>query len=86
MNHSVSGVGAYDTSDVLSPHPTKPGYWKVYGRADDQIMHSNGEKVSEYLMYLYWRSYLTNFTRRIPVHWVRICGEISLRTNRTNLN
>ncbi|THG97397.1 hypothetical protein EW026_g4592 [Hermanssonia centrifuga] len=46
MNHSVSGVGAYDTNDVLSPHTKKPGYWKVYGRADDQIMHSNGEKTN----------------------------------------
>ena len=46
INTVVDGVGAYATSDILAPHPTKPGYWKVFGRADDQIMHSTGEKVS----------------------------------------
>ncbi|EGN97840.1 hypothetical protein SERLA73DRAFT_109083 [Serpula lacrymans var. lacrymans S7.3] len=37
---------AYYTSDLLTPHPTLPGYWKVYGRADDQIMHSTAEKTN----------------------------------------
>ncbi|KAJ3522383.1 hypothetical protein NM688_g8882 [Phlebia brevispora] len=45
-NTVVDGVGAYSTSDVLAPHPTKPGFWKVYGRVDDQIMHNNGEKTN----------------------------------------
>lgn len=27
------------------PHPEKEGYWKIFGRADDQIALSNGEKV-----------------------------------------
>lgn len=36
----------YDTNDVLAPHPTKPGFYKVFGRADDQIMHSTGEKTN----------------------------------------
>lgn len=44
-NTMVDGVGAYATSDILAPHPTKPNYWKVFGRADDQIMHNTGEKV-----------------------------------------
>ncbi|KZT66436.1 hypothetical protein DAEQUDRAFT_739999 [Daedalea quercina L-15889] len=44
INTKVDGVDAYATSDLLVPHPTKPGYWKVFGRTDDQIMHSTGEK------------------------------------------
>ncbi len=28
------------------PHPTKPGLWKIFGHADDQIIHNTGEKVS----------------------------------------
>ena len=46
INTVVDGVGAYATSDILAPHPTKPVYWKGFGRADDQILHSTGEKVS----------------------------------------
>jgi hypothetical protein len=45
LNTNVGGIGAYATSDLLLPHPTKPGYWKVFGRTDDQIMHNTGEKV-----------------------------------------
>ncbi|EJT96901.1 acetyl-CoA synthetase-like protein, partial [Dacryopinax primogenitus] len=39
-------VRAFDTNDLLEPHPTRAGYWKVIGRADDQIMMSNGEKTN----------------------------------------
>ncbi|PIL27162.1 hypothetical protein GSI_10304 [Ganoderma sinense ZZ0214-1] len=46
INDSVDGVDAYATSDLLEPHPTRPGLWKVYGRVDDQIMLSNGEKTN----------------------------------------
>ncbi|KAK6984778.1 acetyl-CoA synthetase-like protein [Favolaschia claudopus] len=46
-NTTVRGKGAFATSDLLLAHPTKPGHWKVYGRTDDQIMHSTGEKPSE---------------------------------------
>lgn len=46
INCEVDGVPAYNTHDLLAPHPTKPGYWKVFGRSDDQIMHSTGEKAS----------------------------------------
>ncbi|KAJ6471937.1 hypothetical protein C8R45DRAFT_1104158 [Mycena sanguinolenta] len=28
------------------PHPTKPGYWKILGRTDDQLMHNTGEKTN----------------------------------------
>ena len=47
MNTVIDGVGAYATNDLLAPHPTQPGYWKIFGRADDQIMHSTGEKVCD---------------------------------------
>jgi non-ribosomal peptide synthetase component E (peptide arylation enzyme) len=46
FNTTWEGVDAYATSDLLVPHPIKKGYWKVYGRTDDQIMLSTGEKVS----------------------------------------
>ena len=45
LNATIDGQEAYVTGDLLSPHPTKDGYWKVYGRTDDQIMHNTGEKV-----------------------------------------
>ena len=35
----------YATGDLLMSHPDVPGLWKIFGRVDDQIMHSNGEKV-----------------------------------------
>ncbi|KAH9931804.1 uncharacterized protein B0H18DRAFT_1093226 [Fomitopsis serialis] len=44
INTKVDGRDAYNTSDLLVEHPTKPGLWKVYGRSDDQIMHNTGEK------------------------------------------
>ncbi|KAH8113759.1 acetyl-CoA synthetase-like protein [Phellopilus nigrolimitatus] len=46
INKRINGRDAYATSDLISPHPTKPGYWKVVGRTDDQIMHSTGEKTN----------------------------------------
>ncbi|KAH8099950.1 acetyl-CoA synthetase-like protein [Cristinia sonorae] len=46
LNTVVNGVGAYATSDLLEPHPSKPGFWRVFGRTDDQIMHNNGEKTN----------------------------------------
>ncbi|THH03896.1 hypothetical protein EW145_g5919, partial [Phellinidium pouzarii] len=46
INTQVNGVDAYATGDLVSPHPTKRGYYKVVGRTDDQIMHSNGEKTN----------------------------------------
>ncbi|KAF8890513.1 hypothetical protein CPB84DRAFT_1849102 [Gymnopilus junonius] len=45
-NTKINGVDAYATSDLFIQHPQKPGYWKVYGRSDDQIMHSSGEKTN----------------------------------------
>ncbi|KAJ7464987.1 hypothetical protein B0H11DRAFT_2050421 [Mycena galericulata] len=46
LNSHVGGIDAYATSDLLVPHPVKAGYWKIYGRTDDQIMHNTGEKTN----------------------------------------
>ncbi|KAH9000656.1 acetyl-CoA synthetase-like protein [Lactarius hatsudake] len=46
FNTVVDGKNAYATSDLLVPHPTKPGLWKIFGRKDDQIMLSTGEKTN----------------------------------------
>ena len=46
LNAKRGDIDVYMTSDLMEEHPTKPGYWKIYGRSDDQIMHSTGEKVS----------------------------------------
>ncbi|KAJ7667223.1 hypothetical protein B0H17DRAFT_990381 [Mycena rosella] len=42
----VDGVKALRSNDLLFRHPTNPNLWKVYGRQDDQIMHSTGEKTN----------------------------------------
>ncbi|KAF8162196.1 hypothetical protein K438DRAFT_1731291 [Mycena galopus ATCC 62051] len=46
FNTEVDGILAYDTKDIIQRHPTAPTFYRVYGRADDQIMHSNGEKTN----------------------------------------
>ncbi|KAF7984474.1 hypothetical protein HWV62_14586 [Athelia sp. TMB] len=46
LNGKRGDLEVFETRDLLAPHPTRPGYWKVYGRSDDQIMHSTGEKAS----------------------------------------
>lgn len=33
-------------NDLAMPHPTRPGLWKIVGRADEQIVLSNGEKTN----------------------------------------
>ncbi|KAJ7242075.1 hypothetical protein C8J57DRAFT_1368382 [Mycena rebaudengoi] len=35
-----------DAMIYFSCHPTNPNLWKVFGRLDDQIMHSTGEKTN----------------------------------------
>ncbi|KAJ7730355.1 hypothetical protein DFH07DRAFT_969173 [Mycena maculata] len=42
----VDGVPGLNTNDLFVQHPTNPNLWKVYGRHDDQIMHSTGEKTN----------------------------------------
>ncbi|KAF8959299.1 hypothetical protein BDZ97DRAFT_1922992 [Flammula alnicola] len=50
LNTVVDGVRAFDTKDLVIRHPTNPNLWKLYGRADEQIMHSTGEKVMQALI------------------------------------
>ncbi|KAJ6487824.1 hypothetical protein C8R45DRAFT_257544 [Mycena sanguinolenta] len=45
-NTEIDGVPACDTGDILQRHPTREDLWRSYGRVDDQIMHSNGEKTN----------------------------------------
>ncbi|KAJ2919461.1 hypothetical protein MD484_g949, partial [Candolleomyces efflorescens] len=46
LNAQVDENQVYDTNDLLVRHPTVKDLWKIYGRADDQIMHSTGEKTN----------------------------------------
>ncbi|KAL5492825.1 hypothetical protein ACEPAI_4273 [Sanghuangporus weigelae] len=46
INTTVDGVDAYATDDLVSPHPSEKDLFKVVGRADAQIIHSNGEKTN----------------------------------------
>ncbi|KZT61208.1 acetyl-CoA synthetase-like protein [Calocera cornea HHB12733] len=43
---NLPDIRAYDTNDLLERHPTERNLWKIVGRADDQIMMSNGEKTN----------------------------------------
>ncbi|KAK0243050.1 hypothetical protein EDD85DRAFT_314137 [Armillaria nabsnona] len=46
INTNVDGTDGFATSDIFIPHPTKPGYWKIIGRIDDQIVHNTGRKTN----------------------------------------
>ncbi|EIW76897.1 acetyl-CoA synthetase-like protein [Coniophora puteana RWD-64-598 SS2] len=41
---NLPDVRGYATSDVFAKHPTKEGFWRIVGRADDVIILSTGEK------------------------------------------
>ncbi|KAI9064759.1 acetyl-CoA synthetase-like protein [Trametes sanguinea] len=45
-NIKIDGRDGYATNDLVEPHPTRPNYWKILGRADEQIILSNGEKTN----------------------------------------
>ncbi|KAF4568263.1 putative NRPS-like protein biosynthetic cluster [Pleurotus pulmonarius] len=45
-NSRVDGRDVYDTNDLLERHPSNPHLYRLYGRSDDQLMHSTGEKTS----------------------------------------
>ncbi|KAJ7670303.1 hypothetical protein B0H17DRAFT_202349 [Mycena rosella] len=45
-NTEIDGVRACDTGDILQQSPTNSEVYRLYGRVDDQIMHSNGEKTN----------------------------------------
>lgn len=44
-------LDAYATGDLWVEHPERKGTWRIYGRTDDQIMHSTGEKVGVHLSF-----------------------------------
>jgi long-subunit acyl-CoA synthetase (AMP-forming) len=46
LDAEFDGVKALATQDLLVPHPTKKGYWKLLGRSVDQILLSSGVKVT----------------------------------------
>ncbi|KAK0470423.1 NRPS-like enzyme [Desarmillaria tabescens] len=46
LDTEIDGVKAFDTKDLVQLHPLNRTLFKVYGRADDQIMHSTGEKTN----------------------------------------
>ncbi|KAI0758786.1 acetyl-CoA synthetase-like protein [Fomes fomentarius] len=46
FNSVIDGRPAYSTSDLLQRHPTKHHLFRVFGRADDQLMLSTGEKTN----------------------------------------
>ncbi|KAJ7640716.1 hypothetical protein DFH06DRAFT_1429524 [Mycena polygramma] len=46
LDTTVDGVPAFKSNDLLLRHPLNDKLWKVFGRQDDQIMHSNGEKTN----------------------------------------
>ncbi|TFK88243.1 acetyl-CoA synthetase-like protein [Polyporus arcularius HHB13444] len=46
FNMTIEGRPAYATSDLMQQHPTKKHLFRVYGRADDQLILSTGEKTN----------------------------------------
>ncbi|KAF8579177.1 acetyl-CoA synthetase-like protein [Ramaria rubella] len=46
FNTTLHGKPAYATNDLLLRHPTDPQLWKIYGRKDEQIILSTGEKTN----------------------------------------
>ncbi|KAF5351512.1 hypothetical protein D9758_007194 [Tetrapyrgos nigripes] len=46
LNAFIDGVPVLDTFDLVTRHPQDPRLFQIYGRADDQIMHSTGEKTN----------------------------------------
>ncbi|TFK84744.1 acetyl-CoA synthetase-like protein [Polyporus arcularius HHB13444] len=43
---AVNGVPAFETKDLLQRHPDDPTLWTVFGRTDDQLILSTGEKTN----------------------------------------
>lgn len=44
--HNLPGENPFFTKDLFTKHPTKPNLYKFYGRRDDILVLSNGEKVN----------------------------------------
>ncbi|KIY70430.1 NRPS-like enzyme, partial [Cylindrobasidium torrendii FP15055 ss-10] len=46
LNSEIEGKPVYDTKDLIVLHPTNSNLFRVYGRFDEQIMHSSGVKTN----------------------------------------
>ncbi|KZV69420.1 acetyl-CoA synthetase-like protein [Peniophora sp. CONT] len=46
INTALCGVPGFETGDLVQEHPQFEGYYKIFGRADEQIMLSTGEKTN----------------------------------------
>jgi len=46
VNDFIDGVPAMDTNDLVVCHPENKTLFKIFGRFDDQITHSTGEKTN----------------------------------------
>ncbi|KAF8989919.1 hypothetical protein BDQ17DRAFT_1393209 [Cyathus striatus] len=46
FNTVYEGMQAFDSSDLVQRHSTNPYLWRVYGRRDEQIIQSTGEKTN----------------------------------------
>ncbi|KAI1495797.1 hypothetical protein F5X99DRAFT_425705, partial [Biscogniauxia marginata] len=44
--YTFPDTNEYDTKDLYKPHPTLPKHWIYYGRSDNVIVFSNGEKLN----------------------------------------
>ncbi|ORY19247.1 hypothetical protein BCR34DRAFT_595678 [Clohesyomyces aquaticus] len=44
LNHNMPGTSVYCTKDLFKQHPKKPQLGEYYGRRDDIVVLSNGEK------------------------------------------
>ena len=44
LNHNMPGVAEWHTKDLFRRHPSKRNLWSFYGRKDDIIVLSSGEK------------------------------------------
>lgn len=44
--YTFPDANEYDTNDMYKPHPTLPDHWIYYGRSDNIIVFSNGEKLN----------------------------------------
>ncbi|KAI2602180.1 acetyl-CoA synthetase-like protein [Hypoxylon sp. NC1633] len=44
--YTFPDLDEYDTKDMYKPHRSKPDHWIYYGRADNIIVFSNGEKLN----------------------------------------
>lgn len=61
-NAERDGQRVFAVGDLLEPHPTDKNRWKVFGRVDDQIALSTGQKVrSSHTL----RPYLSKLTQHL---------------------